>query len=55
MSFYIVIQNGVGVALATALGLDPLLGLIAGSITLSGMVRGQLGHKPLMMIMVYKH
>ncbi|WP_394143791.1 sodium/glutamate symporter [Vibrio atypicus] len=35
-SFYIVIQNGVGVSLATALGLDPLMGLIAGSITLSG-------------------
>jgi ESS family glutamate:Na+ symporter len=35
-TFYIVIQNGVGVALASALGLDPLLGLIAGSITLSG-------------------
>lgn len=33
---YIVIQNAVGVGLATALGLDPLLGLIAGSITLSG-------------------
>ncbi|NVD08555.1 sodium/glutamate symporter [Vibrio sp. JPW-9-11-11] len=35
-SFYIMIQNGVGVTLATALGLDPLMGLIAGSITLSG-------------------
>ncbi|MEH0740527.1 sodium/glutamate symporter [Vibrio cholerae] len=35
-SFYIVIQNGVGISLATALGLDPLMGLIAGSITLSG-------------------
>ena len=35
-SIYIVIQNAVGVGLATALGLDPLLGLIAGSITLSG-------------------
>ncbi|WP_100751652.1 sodium/glutamate symporter [Vibrio salilacus] len=35
-SFYIIIQNGVGVTLATALGLDPLMGLIAGSITLSG-------------------
>ena len=33
---YIVIQNAVGVGLASALGLDPLLGLIAGSITLSG-------------------
>ncbi|MCV5656541.1 sodium/glutamate symporter, partial [Escherichia coli] len=28
--------NAVGVSLATALGLDPLMGLIAGSITLSG-------------------
>ncbi|MCG9595232.1 sodium/glutamate symporter [Vibrio sp. Isolate25] len=35
-SFYIIIQNGVGVSLASALGLDPLMGLIAGSITLSG-------------------
>ncbi|MDF2155223.1 sodium/glutamate symporter [Vibrio sp. CAU 1672] len=35
-SFYIIIQNGVGISLATVLGLDPLMGLIAGSITLSG-------------------
>ncbi len=35
-SVYIIIENGVGVSLATALGLDPLMGLIAGSITLSG-------------------
>ena len=35
-SFYIIIQNAVGVSLATILGLDPLMGLIAGSITLSG-------------------
>ncbi|GEA13756.1 hypothetical protein KUL49_41310 [Alteromonas sp. KUL49] len=35
-SVYIIIQNGVGVTLATGLGLDPLMGLIAGSITLSG-------------------
>ncbi|KPU82673.1 sodium:glutamate symporter [Psychromonas sp. PRT-SC03] len=35
-SVYIVIQNIVGVSLATTLGLDPLMGLIAGSITLSG-------------------
>lgn len=35
-TLYIIIQNGVGVTLATALGLEPLLGLIAGSITLSG-------------------
>lgn len=35
-TLYIIIQNGVGVSLASLLGLDPLLGLIAGSITLSG-------------------
>ena len=35
-SLYIVIQNAVGVSIATALGLQPLMGLIAGSITLSG-------------------
>ncbi|ABV38988.1 sodium/glutamate symporter [Shewanella sediminis HAW-EB3] len=35
-SLYIVIQNAVGVSLATTLGLEPLMGLIAGSITLSG-------------------
>jgi ESS family glutamate:Na+ symporter len=35
-SAYIVVQNGIGVGLANALGLEPLLGLIAGSITLSG-------------------
>ncbi|MCG3732836.1 sodium/glutamate symporter [Vibrio cincinnatiensis] len=35
-SVYIVIQNVVGVSLATILDLDPLMGLIAGSITLSG-------------------
>ncbi|GIU09342.1 sodium/glutamate symporter [Shewanella sp. c952] len=35
-SVYIVIQNAVGVSLATALGLEPLMGLVAGSITLSG-------------------
>ena len=32
----LIIQNGVGVGLATALGENPLLGLLAGSITLSG-------------------
>lgn len=36
VSFFILIQNGVGVGLATLLGLDPLLGLITGSITLTG-------------------
>lgn len=35
-SLYIVVQNGIGISMATALGLDPLMGLIAGSITLSG-------------------
>ncbi|MCL1143691.1 sodium/glutamate symporter [Shewanella gaetbuli] len=35
-SLYIIIQNGVGVSLASALGLEPIMGLIAGSITLSG-------------------
>ncbi|CAM3173543.1 sodium/glutamate symporter [Moritella viscosa] len=35
-SLYIIIQNGIGVGLATMLGLEPILGLIAGSITLSG-------------------
>lgn len=35
-TLYVVVQNGVGVSLASLLGLEPLLGLIAGSITLSG-------------------
>ncbi|MGS0682202.1 sodium/glutamate symporter [Shewanella sp. 125m-7] len=35
-SIYIILQNAVGVSLATALGLEPLMGLVAGSITLSG-------------------
>lgn len=33
---FVFVQNGVGVALASLLGLDPLIGLIAGSITLLG-------------------
>ncbi|BDY05138.1 sodium/glutamate symporter [Ferrimonas sp. YFM] len=33
---FILIQNGVGVGLSSMLGLDPLLGLVVGSITLSG-------------------
>lgn len=33
---FIIVQNFVGVGLATALGLDPLIGLITGSITLTG-------------------
>lgn len=35
-SLYIIIQNAIGVSLASMMGLDPLLGLVAGSITLSG-------------------
>ncbi|MDO6765727.1 MULTISPECIES: sodium/glutamate symporter [unclassified Agarivorans] len=35
-SLYIVLQNGLGVMLASALGLEPMMGLFAGSITLSG-------------------
>lgn len=35
-SIYIIIQNAVGVSMASALGIEPLMGLIAGSITLSG-------------------
>ncbi|MDH2997480.1 sodium/glutamate symporter [Pasteurellaceae bacterium LFhippo2] len=33
---FIIIQNIVGVTMATALGLDPLIGLLTGSITLTG-------------------
>lgn len=36
VSVFIVLQNGVGVLLAKMLGLDPLLGLVAGSISLTG-------------------
>ncbi|EKT4467489.1 sodium/glutamate symporter [Pseudomonas putida] len=32
----LVVQNAMGIGLATALGLDPLMGLLSGSITLSG-------------------
>lgn len=32
----LVVQNAMGLALAKALGLDPLMGLLAGSVTLSG-------------------
>ncbi|MHC8303344.1 sodium/glutamate symporter [Pseudomonas sp. PB3P13] len=32
----LVVQNALGISLATALGLDPLMGLLTGSITLSG-------------------
>ncbi|RLZ11224.1 sodium/glutamate symporter [Acinetobacter sp. 2JN-4] len=33
---YIVVQNAVGMSLASLLGVDPLIGLIAGSVTLTG-------------------
>ncbi|MBE2261125.1 MAG: sodium/glutamate symporter [Burkholderiaceae bacterium] len=33
---FLFLQNGVGLAVAVAFGLDPLIGLLAGSITLSG-------------------
>lgn len=36
VGFFIIIQNAVGVGLATMFGLDPLIGLITGSITLTG-------------------
>lgn len=36
ISAFILVQNGVGMGLAAALGLDPLIGLVAGSITLVG-------------------
>ena len=32
----LVVQNAMGIGLATALGLDPLMGLLTGSVTLSG-------------------
>ncbi|WP_371186701.1 sodium/glutamate symporter [Thalassotalea maritima] len=35
-SIYIIVQNGLGLGLASILGLEPVMGLIAGSITLSG-------------------
>ncbi|KLV07063.1 sodium:glutamate symporter [Photobacterium aquae] len=35
-TLYIIIQNAVGVSLSSMLGLDPLIGLMVGSITLSG-------------------
>lgn len=33
---FIILQDFVGIGLATLLGIDPLIGLIAGSITLTG-------------------
>lgn len=34
ISVFVIVQNGVGMAVATAVGLDPLMGVIAGSIAL---------------------
>src|SRR5690606_36673659 len=36
VSAFIILQNAVGISLATLLGIDPLIGLIAGSVTLTG-------------------
>lgn len=36
VSVFIIVQDGVGMVLAKALGLDPLLGLVTGSISLTG-------------------
>ena len=36
VGFFIVVQNAVGVGLATIFGLDPLIGLMTGSVTLTG-------------------
>lgn len=36
VSVFIVLQNGIGISMATAMGLDPLIGLITGSVTLTG-------------------
>ncbi|WP_406564470.1 sodium/glutamate symporter [Moraxella macacae] len=36
VSAFIVLQNGVGVAMASVLGLEPLMGLVTGSVTLTG-------------------
>lgn len=36
VSIYVLVQNSVGIGLATAMGLDPLIGLITGSVTLVG-------------------
>lgn len=35
-SVYLIVQNALGVSLAMATGMDPLMGLIGGSVTLSG-------------------
>lgn len=36
ISFFVIIQNGVGMAIASPVGLDPLMGVVAGSIALVG-------------------
>ncbi len=36
ISFFVLVQNGVGMAVASMVGLDPLMGVIAGSIALIG-------------------
>lgn len=36
VSVFIILQNGVGVLMASVLGLDPLMGLMIGSVTLTG-------------------
>ena len=36
VAVFVIVQNAVGMGLATLLGLDPLIGLIVGSITLTG-------------------
>lgn len=36
VTVYVLLQNAVGISLATLLGLDPLIGLITGSMTLTG-------------------
>ena len=36
VALYVLVQNAIGMSLASLLGLDPLIGLIAGSITLTG-------------------
>lgn len=36
ISLFIIVQNFVGISLATVLGIDPLIGMIAGSIALTG-------------------
>lgn len=36
ISVFVIVQNGVGMVVASAVGLDPLMGVIAGSIALIG-------------------